>query len=696
MVKKLFKHKTALTLGLVLSLLASAFFTTQPVSACGITEGFAADTNTGQMLCSFIEPANQLQQDLRGWVFNKSQESFLISGGPINEISTSAWANILVVANVLLAMAFLVVIYGFATDSGSVRIGYLAKKILPRLIIGAIAINVSFYAILAIVDLSSIIGSGLNRLIIGRGDSTIAVSTLTNKTDCENHELAWRNGRCFMDTNNAPPNPAIEGAALTLVVPSNNADQRIQKFLSNGDNAAAVEMNSHSLAIGWLLAVALAIVNLSYIGLLMLFTFRQIVVIVLAVVSSVAFCSIVLSGTKKFFWSWLDFLIRVILIAPVYTLAQTFAFFVVDAIPSGQNQGVGIVEIIAEATVALLILAVCVLCFVKSKGIIQKTGKLLSSIREQVVSRGVVKETSKSQETTNRKNQLAEENKTRSNVFKLDEKATKTSSVATQVGKHLRSRHRIGGFNIDQATLNIKNSTIAQSSAKVDGAKVGNAYSDNGRIYGGDTNNNNDSTSGLISNQLNATTNVADLSRSVRNNLTTNNIDERSISRGLDKTELNGELPSIVNNQNKNTFSRSRQANVSKNNLMAGDKIRNTVSNQNTTFNSTKNRYEKTEGIKQPSQPSSDVSKVNNAREKYDVLFSRDSKKDDQKTVDNKNLEDNIIRNLAINPGEIESDNLVEDSAITPEQKRDQREVNAAISPNQLSQQIREKYDEPN
>jgi hypothetical protein len=696
--KNIFKHRVALVVSVALNLMWVAFFTTQPVSACGITEGFATDTNTGQMLCSFIEPANQLQQDLRGWVFDKSQEGFLIVGGSVGEISTSAWVNILVVANILLAVAFLVVIYGFVTNTSSARIGYSIKKTLPRLVLGAIVINVSFYAVLLMVDLSSIIGVGANRLIVGSGDSTITVSTLRSKTDCESHELVWRSNQCYMEASSAPPNPAIEGAALTLVLPSANADERVRKFLSNGDSMAAVEMNSGSLAIGWLLTVALVVVNLSYIGLLMLFTFRQIAIIALAVVSSVAFCSLALFSTKKFFWGWLDFLVRTILIAPVYVLAQTFVFFVADAIPSGRNDGVGIVEIVAEATAALLITAVCVLCFVKSKGIIQKTGKLLTNIRENAVSRGVLKETSKTTES-NHKKQLAEETKTRSDVFKLDEKNIKSTQTAVLGAKRLWPRRRIGNFNIDKASLNIRNSTIAQPHPTVDEHRTGNVYNLNNQNNQNVDDIANRNSQNIVSSQQNK---IAKTSNNAVN------IDRRVHSQSLDRMLSSVTPPSITKkpsavNQNTdisrnikfNSTNHSEQTSRISNRSQQSNQ-RNSTSNyfeKSGQQNSTTNYFEKPNRhnlIDKPVAGQAQKNEVNAAREKFSRSLEKDSNKKSVGESRDFQLNENHLK--SVNFGKI-GGNPVDDSDES-KQKRDQKEFNSAISPNQLTQQIRNRHNE--
>jgi hypothetical protein len=751
----------------VLCSLVATMFASQPVSACGITEGFATGTNTGQVLCSFIEPANQLQQDLRLRVFNKSQEGFLIGGGATNAIAASAWANVLVIANVLFAVLFLVIIYGVATNSNSVKMGYTIKKTLPRLVIGAVAINVSFYALLALVDLTSIIGTGITRLIIGN-DSTVVVSTwdnqadceanglvwqsdqcvqqvynstvptLTNRADCESHELIWRDNRCHIETDNMPPNPAIEGAALTLIVPSSNADQSIRRYLSDRDQNAADAMNSNSLAVGWLLTVALAIVNLSYIGLLMLFTFRQVAIIALAVISSIAFCSLILLGTKKFFWGWLDFLVRVVLIAPIAILVQTFVSFVVDAIPSGGLSGIGMVEIIAEATAAVLILAACLVFFAKSRNIIQRAGKVVAGLRENNISHSKSKDTSSTSQET-KKRQSLEENRTRSNTFDYDKKTINDREVVSGGSKRVRSRRRLGSFNIERAALDIKNSVIRQQAS--DAGANGRADTRKLSI---------DGTSRPSVNNANATNNATNnltesreanyistgILNNAKNNSSTTNLNERARNQQLDNFMKKGDqMPSIVggnNEQNlsKNRFDSQARYNSSIENLAENmsnynqnneeNKIsrqrdshnlsnaNNTTSNINTYTNtSNTNNISNASGnqttrniqnnqVEKQSARKDDVTDIQ--KRQLDRMRSVVNGATDQKTnkadqsqqailaaTDNASL--SVIADMMSGKGSVSPEEDLSDTS-------DKQAVNEAIAPNRLSEEIRKRQDQ--
>ena len=94
------------------------------------------------------------------------------------------WGNLLNVANAILIIAFLVVIYSTATSTGGLS-NYDVKKLLPRIIIFAIAINLSYYICMALVDLSNILGHGIFGLFLGgkTGDAPQLMKTAKATAD---------------------------------------------------------------------------------------------------------------------------------------------------------------------------------------------------------------------------------------------------------------------------------------------------------------------------------------------------------------------------------------------------------------------------------------------------------------------------------------------------------------------------------
>lgn len=77
----------------------------------------------------------------------------------------SVWSSVRSVANVAFAIAFLFIIFSYITNVGVSNYGI--KKMLPRLIIAAILVNISYWVCAVAVDLSNIIGSSVKSLVEG-------------------------------------------------------------------------------------------------------------------------------------------------------------------------------------------------------------------------------------------------------------------------------------------------------------------------------------------------------------------------------------------------------------------------------------------------------------------------------------------------------------------------------------------------
>lgn len=67
-----------------------------------------------------------------------------------------AWSQMLNIANILFTIAFLVMIFSLIT--GSIMTNYSLKKLVPRIIIAAVLVNISYWVCAAAVDLSNILG----------------------------------------------------------------------------------------------------------------------------------------------------------------------------------------------------------------------------------------------------------------------------------------------------------------------------------------------------------------------------------------------------------------------------------------------------------------------------------------------------------------------------------------------------------
>ena len=118
----------------------------------------------GWAVCPILDAIGGLNDAMWGLV------SGLLGVSPLKQEGSyyQLWGVLRVFANIILVLAFLAIIYSQLTNAGISNYG--AKKMLPRLIIMAILINLSFVIVSASVDLANLLGEGLYKLIKSVGE----------------------------------------------------------------------------------------------------------------------------------------------------------------------------------------------------------------------------------------------------------------------------------------------------------------------------------------------------------------------------------------------------------------------------------------------------------------------------------------------------------------------------------------------
>ena len=176
-----------------------------------------------------------------------------------------AWDGFRDVANIVFAILFVIVVLSQITNIGISNYGI--KKLLPRLLIFAILINISYWVSVIFVDLSNIIGKWtFNFLAEGGSDKHIS-----------------------------------------------NLSGTIQTILAGGAAVASVGM-----AGGIFLSVVAALVAILL--MVAILTIRQAAVVILVVLSPLAFAAAILPGTESLFSRWKNTLKSMLIIFPVCSL----------------------------------------------------------------------------------------------------------------------------------------------------------------------------------------------------------------------------------------------------------------------------------------------------------------------------------------------------------------------------------------
>lgn len=200
-----------------------------------------------------------------------------------------AWSASRNIANIGIVIAFLVIIISQITGFGITNYGI--KKMLPRLIIAVILINLSYIIVQGAIDISNILGASIY-------DSFNNLATSTLGTD-----------------QGIQPKGGFEDLASKI----------LSGTVLGGVAVAAVAVLWG--AIGTLGPVLLAAV----VGLLMIFfilVLRQVIIILLIVLAPLAFLAYLLPNTEKLFTQWRKTLTAVLIVYPLCSLvfgASAFA-----------------------------------------------------------------------------------------------------------------------------------------------------------------------------------------------------------------------------------------------------------------------------------------------------------------------------------------------------------------------------------
>lgn len=225
---------------------------------------------------NYVEPALRVEPTL----FQDTT-----SGGRGTE---DAWRVFQGIANTLFIILLLVVIFSQLTGVGIDNYGI--KKILPKLIIAAVLINLSYLICQVFVDLSNILGNSFQALFDGLSEPI---------------------------KNDIPPNLGIDGLGdVGSSIGTTAITGLAVLFL------LALEIWSVAQAGGWqaillALLVAALSVAVAIFFLFLLLAAREAAIVVLTVISPLAFACFILPNTKKLFDKWLKIGWGLLLVYPI-------------------------------------------------------------------------------------------------------------------------------------------------------------------------------------------------------------------------------------------------------------------------------------------------------------------------------------------------------------------------------------------
>ena len=215
-----------------------------------------------------------------------------------------AWVIMRNISNVAFIVAFLVIIYSQLTSVGISNYG--VKKMLPRLVIAAVLVNLSFTICAILLDLSNIAGYAFQDAFMGIKNTISTVG--------ENTGVGWT------------------WSEVIVMILSNGA--------LAGGVVATVAMGAELLPLALSALVGIGLVLLLV---LLIMAARQALIVILIIISPLAFVCYLLPGTEKWFKKWRDLFLTMLVFFPAFAVifggAQLAGIIIVQN-ATGANGGI--------------------------------------------------------------------------------------------------------------------------------------------------------------------------------------------------------------------------------------------------------------------------------------------------------------------------------------------------------------------
>jgi hypothetical protein len=245
-----------------------------------------------------------------------------------------AWKAVRDIANVAFVIAFMLIVYSQLTNFGISNYGI--KKMLPRIFVAAILVNLSFYICAVAVDISNIVGSSLHELL------TSQTKALGNNTGSNLGE--WERISDWL----------LAGGTAALAI---------------GGTAVVLGPTGFLGALALLIPLAVTALVAALVVLFILIA-RQALVIILIVLAPLAFVAFLLPNTEQWFDRWRKIFFSMLLIYPLVALLFGGSQLAAAVIRGGAD----------DALVYILSLAVLVLPLFATPLLLKLSGSLIGRI----------------------------------------------------------------------------------------------------------------------------------------------------------------------------------------------------------------------------------------------------------------------------------------------------------------------------
>lgn len=230
-----------------------------------------------------------------------------------NDSMYTAWNIARSIANVAFVIAFLIIIYSYTTNLGISNYGL--KKMIPRLIIAAVAVNLSFIICAVVIDASNILGYSIQDVLM-----TIRDDLFNSAADVPNANQNW------------------------------NWELLTASILGGGVGLGALALATYGSAISFVYMLVPLLIGLALVGLviLLILAARQAIIVILVIIAPLAFVAYLLPNTEKLFERWRGLFTTMLVFFPIFSLVF------------GGAQLAGAITIQNASSVAMIILGLAI------------------------------------------------------------------------------------------------------------------------------------------------------------------------------------------------------------------------------------------------------------------------------------------------------------------------------------------------
>ncbi len=273
----------------------SDFTTLVPTGAGGVGDPKTSCVvdGIGWMICPLMNALGGLNDALYGWVesvlvLNPLTQTDSVSGDQTPQYQN--WSRIRDIANVLLVIGFLAIIFSQITSIGISNYG--VKRMLPRIVLIAIAINLSWVIMSLAIDVVNVLGVGLNALLDSAAVNASADTLNFSRTVSD----------------------LVSGAGIAAIAVGGGV---LAAFLTASGGSTLVLLAAPFI-LGAVLALLAAVATLFL---------RNALIIVLVIISPVAIVAYLLPNTEEYFKRWRKLFMSMLLLFPMAALLFSGAKF---------------------------------------------------------------------------------------------------------------------------------------------------------------------------------------------------------------------------------------------------------------------------------------------------------------------------------------------------------------------------------